>query len=243
MSIFFYFWHNLAKYLNYDIFFGQVNNKKIQNIREVVWKIIDTDISLKKDLLRGIINVRSLAKYIIGTQNIDASLDAVISAIRRHDKGQENKGESYSVYDVLKQARISTRTNMSSLLLKRTDDVKTRLGRPDKLIDYPGHETIRVLEGAQALTLIFDRKNFEKMKSLFTERVILEENKKVGMIEINYPRILKKTPGVFLIVFNELAENGISVIDSLMSSNEHIILVEEEKLLKAFELIYDLCKS
>ncbi len=220
-----------------------MNSKKIQNIREFVWKIIDTDISLKKDLLRDVINVRSLAKYIIATQKIGASLDSVISAIRRYEKSPESKEETHSVYNVLKQARISTRTNMSSLLLKRTDEVKTKLGRPDKLIDFQGHETIRVLEGSQALTLIFDRKNFEKIKSIFASNIILEENKEVGMIEIDYPRILKKTPGVFLIVYNELAENGISIIDALISSSEHVILVREEKLLKAFELIYNLCKS
>ena len=169
-----------------------MDSKKIHNIREFVWKIIDTDISLKKDILRDVINVRSLAKHILSTQKIDASLDAVISAIRRYDKSQENKGDTYSVYDVLKQARISTRTNMSSLLLKRTDEVKTKLGRPDKLMDFQGHETIRVLEGSQALTLIFDRKNFEKIKSLFTKAVVLEENKDAGMIEITYPKTLKK---------------------------------------------------
>ena len=174
-----------------------MTGKKIENIREFIWKIIDTDISLKKDLLRDVINVRSLAKYIISTQKLNVSLDSVISAIRRYDKAPENNEDAHSVYDVLKHARISTRTNMSSLLLKRTDEVKTKLGRPDKLIDYQGHETIRVLEGSQALTLIFDRKNFEKIKSLFTEKVILEENKKIGMIEISYPRILKKTSGVF----------------------------------------------
>ncbi|MEK0346490.1 MAG: hypothetical protein QQN65_06625, partial [Nitrosopumilus sp.] len=60
-----------------------MTGKKIENIREFIWKIIDTDISLKKDLLRGIVNIRSLAKYIIDTQTINVSLDSVISAIRR----------------------------------------------------------------------------------------------------------------------------------------------------------------
>ena len=132
---------------------------------------------------------------------------------------------------------------MASLLLKRTDEVKTKLGRPDKLIDYQGHETIRVLEGSQAMTLVFDRKNFDKLKSMFSHSAILEENKKVGMIEIEYPRILKKTPGVFSIIYNELAENNISIIDALISPNEHILVVEEEKLLHAFQLIYDLCNG
>ena len=217
--------------------------KKVSNIREFVWKIIDTDISLKKDLSRDIINIRSLAKHIINTQKINASIDAVISAIRRYEKAPEKKEESYSVYNVLKQARISTKTKMSSLLLKRTDEVKTMLGRPEKMLDFQSHEIIRVLEGSEALTIVFDRKNFEKIKSFFPSKAILEENKKVGMIEINYPKILKKTPGVFSIIYNELAENNISIIDALISSNEHILIIDEGKLLKAFELIYSLCKS
>ncbi|MAH33002.1 hypothetical protein CL615_01285 [archaeon] len=219
-----------------------MKRQNIPNIREFVWKIIETDISLKKDLNRGIINVRSLAKHILDEQKITASLDSVISAIRRYEKAPKNK-ETYSVYRTLNHARIATRTKMSSLLLKRTDDVKTKLGRPDKLIDYQGHEIIRVLEGSQALTIVFDRKNFEKIKTIFPKSVILEENKKVGMIEIDYPRILKKTPGVFSVIYNELAENNISIIDALISSNEHILVIDEEKLLTAFEHIYELCNN
>ena len=211
------------------------------NTREKVWKFIDTDISLKKGLLRKIVNVRSLAKYITATQKLNASLDAVISAIRRYNLDIKKSDEKNSIHDVLKQARIAVRTKMSSLLLKRTDLVKTKLGRPDKLMDFQGHDVIRVLEGSQALTIVIDQKNFEKIKSTFPKDLILEENKKVGMVEINYPRILKKTPGVFSIIYNELAENDISIIDALISSNEHILIIEEDKILKAFELIQKLC--
>lgn len=213
------------------------------NIREIVWKFIDTDISLKKDLSRKIINVRSLAQYIISTQKLNTSLDAAISAIRRYSLDIKKSDEKNSIHDVLKQARVAIRTKMSSLLLKRTDLVKTKLGRPDKLMDFQGHDIIRVLEGSQALTIVIDQKNFDKIKSIFPKDLILEENKKVGMVEINYPRILKKTPGVFSIIYNELAENNISIIDALISSNEHILIIEEDKLLKAFDLIYNLCKS
>lgn len=212
-----------------------------ENIRELVWKYIDMDISLKKGLSRKIINVRSLAKHIIANQKINASIDAVISAIRRYNFNDAKADESHSTHSVLKQARVAIRTKMSSLLLKRTDFVKTKLGRPDKLMDFQGHDVIRVLEGSQALTIVIDQKNLEKIKSIFPKELILEENRKVGMVEINYPRILKKTPGVFSIVYNELAENDISIIDALISSNEHILLIDEDKLLKAFELIQKLC--
>ena len=212
-----------------------------ENTRELVWRFIDTDISLKKDLSRKIINVRSLANHIIDSQKISASLDAVISAIRRYNLDTKKHEDAGSIHSVLKQARVAIRTKMSSLLLKRTDFVKTKLGRPDKLMDFQGHDIIRVLEGSQALTIVIDQKNLEKIKSTFPKDLILEENKKVGMVEINYPRILKKTPGVFSIIYNELAENDISIIDALISSNEHILIIEEEKLLKAFELIQKLC--
>ena len=215
--------------------------KKVSNIREFVWKIIETDISIKKDLGRGLINVRGLANYMIENQKIDASLDSVISAIRRYNIMPQAKDDNYSVYSILKQARINTKTKMASLFLKRTDEVKTKLGRPDRIIDYQGHETIRILEGSQALTLVIDRKNLEKMQDLFSKRVILGVNKNVGMIEINYHKLLKKTPGVFSVIYNELAENSISIVDALISSEEHILLVDEDKLLKAFELIYNLC--
>ena len=212
-----------------------------ENIKEVVWRYIDADISLKKGMSRKIINVRSLAKHIIDSQKISSSVDAVISAIRRYNLDTKKHEDASSIHSVLKQARVAVRTKMSSLLLKRTDFVKTKLGRPDKLMDFQGHDIIRVLEGSQALTIVIDQKNMEKIKSTFPKDLILEENKKVGMVEINYPRILKKTPGVFSIIYNELAENDISIIDALISSNEHILIIEEEKLLKAFELIQKLC--
>ncbi|MEK6942620.1 MAG: hypothetical protein AABX00_00985 [Nanoarchaeota archaeon] len=213
----------------------------MKNIREEVWKFLDSDISIKKDLGRKIINVRSLAKHIAATQKINGNLDAVISAIRRYSVDHKKTEESHSVGEVLKQAKLSIRTKMSSLLLKRTDLVKTKLGRPDSLMDYKGHDIVRVMEGSQALTIVIDQKNFEKTKSHFPKEVILEENRHIGMIEINYPKVLKKTPGVFSIIYNELAENGISIVDALISSNEHILLIEEDKLLKAFDLIYKLC--
>ncbi len=215
--------------------------KKVSNIREFVWKIIDTDISIKKNLSKGLINMRSLANYIIETQKINASLDSVISAIRRYNLMPQTKEDSHSVYNVLKQARINTKTKMSSIFLKRTDEVKAKLGRPDKLIDYQSHETIRVLEGSEALTLVIDRKNLDKIQNIFPKRAVLGVNKNVGMVEISYPRLLKRTPGVFSVIYNELAENNISIVDALISSEEHILLVDEDKLLKAFELIYHLC--
>lgn len=220
-----------------------MKGKKVDNIHSFVWKVIDTDVSLKKEIARDLINVRKLAKYIIKTQKIDASLDSVISAIRRYKASAIKKEEHLSAYEMLKQAKLSIRTQMVSLELKRTDEVKTQLGRPDKLVEYQEHDTVRVLEGSNTVTLVFDKKNSDKVINHFAKKNILNVIKNVGMLELSYPKDLEKTPGVFFIIANELAQNDISIIDALISSSEHIMIVDEKDVVKAFDLIYSLIKK
>jgi len=57
-------------------------------------------------------------------------------------------------------------------------------------------------------------------------------------IEIG-PKDLEKIPGVFSAISNELAANQISIIDALICANEHIIVVDEKEVLKAFEVLYN----
>jgi len=62
-------------------------------------------------------------------------------------------------------------------------------------------------------------------------------------LEISYPKDLEKTPGVFFIIANELAQNNISIVDALISSSEHILVVDENDVVRAFDLIYNLIKK
>ena len=54
------------------------------NIVHEVWKILDNNPSIRREMRRGLINMSALAKYIIHRKGVDATLDAVISAIRRY---------------------------------------------------------------------------------------------------------------------------------------------------------------
>ncbi|MBT7928627.1 hypothetical protein HN682_01735, partial [Candidatus Peregrinibacteria bacterium] len=63
------------------------------NINQTVWRLLAQDLSIQKNLKKGLINVRGLAKYLIETYNLRASLDAVISAIRRFENSETFKDE------------------------------------------------------------------------------------------------------------------------------------------------------
>jgi aspartokinase len=196
---------------------------------------------LKKDISRGIINIRALANYITNKYSLDVSLDSIISAIRRHNISSEKQRDIGEVYSILKQAKMKTLTKMASISLKKDEEATETLGNLLPKVDYQGGETLRVLEGAKLFKLIVDQKSFEKVKNSFNKRSIIETNKKIGMIEMVYPDILQKIPGVFSALSTELGEHDISIIDALICSNEHIIVVDEKDMLKAFEILYNMC--
>src|SRR3989338_2774726 len=217
-----------------------MNNLK--NIREFVWKVIDTDIALKNDISGGILNTRAAASYIISTYKLKVSIDSVISALRRYNITPAKKQE-LDVYSLLRKAEIRTITKMASLSLKKNEDTTLSLGKTLPRIDFEGGELLRILEGSKRFKILFDKKSYTKMTELFKKTDIIDSNKNISMLEMIYPKELEKTPGVFSVVSNELAEKDISIIDALICSNEHIIIVGEKDILKAFEVVNNLCSE
>ena len=130
---------------------------------------------------------------------------------------------------------------MASLSLKKNEDVTKKLGKVLPEVNFEVGEILRILEGSKLFKVIIDQKSYPKMYETFGKNNIIDQNKKIGMIEMTYPDILKKTPGVFSAISTELGENDISIIDALICSNEHILLVDETDLLKAFEILYNMC--
>ena len=63
------------------------------NTTRDVMDYLSKDLSIQKDLQRGILNIRALARQIKKEQKLKTSLDAVISAIRRfsYDKGAKEE--------------------------------------------------------------------------------------------------------------------------------------------------------
>ena len=214
---------------------------KPENIREVVWRVVDTDISIKKDLSRRIINLRALANYIIGKYKLKISIDSVISALRRYPTATEKHHDIGEVYSILKKAKIKTFTKMAYISVKKTEDATKAISKILSNMAYNETETIRILEGSQLFKLVIDNNKFAVNYELFSKKDIVELEKKIGMIEMIYPESLKRIPGVFSAISTELGENEISIIDALICSNEHVLVVFEKDLLKAFEILYNMC--
>ncbi|MBC8500990.1 MAG: hypothetical protein ISS25_04610 [Nanoarchaeota archaeon] len=213
------------------------------NIQREVWRVIDNDASVKKNLLEKLINISALARKIAKEHSLDSNIDAVISAIRRYEGNVEKKQHLRKIYSLLKEAKLSTRTKLASVLFKKNMGIRKKLAELYSKIDFEGGDTLRIFEVTKYIKIIIDDKTVKLVKDIFETKEIVNVATKLGELSIDYNLDITKTPGIFATLSNELASNGISIVDSMICYSEHIIIVDEEDLEKTFNVIFMLIRK
>jgi len=212
----------------------------MKNINKDVWRYLDNHVTIKKNLADELINVRALAKKIINDLNLPCSLNAVISAIRRYHVDIKEKEYLPKVYELLSKSKLFTRTKLASILLKKNEKVRSKLAQLYQKIDFPAGDTLRIFEVNRYIKIIIDEKTVEETKKLFLTEEIVNIERGLGELTISYEADITTTPGVFAFLSNELAANNISLIDSMICHSEHLIIVKEKELQKAFNAVFSL---
>ena len=92
----------------------------------------------------------------------------------------------------------------------------------------------------ESAQVIIDEKILPEAKDVFNKKEIVNQEKDLGELTIAYDSDITKTPGVFAYLSNELAANNISIIDSMICYSEHLIIVKEKELKKAFNVVFEL---
>ncbi|MBW2993541.1 hypothetical protein KY317_03135 [Candidatus Woesearchaeota archaeon] len=213
----------------------------MKNINKIVWNILDRDLAVQKDLSRRLINMRALAKYIIEKNNLKASLDAIISAIRRYSIKREHKEEEKKLRNIFKDALISTKTNITSITISQNAEEK--IPEVVKKIDFAKHETFRLTTGSEEFKIFVDNHKTDDIKSIFTRKEIQQITSNLGEIRIRLNHGAMKTKGVLARIAGEISLRGINIEDVLVCAPEIIIFVKDKDLLEIHESLLQLSKS
>ncbi len=213
---------------------------KTKNINREVWRYLDNHTTIKKNLADELINVRALAKKIIKELHMSCSLNAVITAIRRYHLDIKEKDQLKNIYCLLKKSKISTQTKLASILLRKNETIRNKLAKLYQKIDFQGGDTLRIFEVNKYIKIIIDEKTLKETKEIFNQKEIVNLEKNLGELTIIYDTDITKTPGVFAYLSNELAANNISIIDSMICYSEHLIIIQEKELKKAFQVVFEL---
>ncbi len=207
------------------------------NINKLVHAYIDNDISIRKMLSARLINTSSLARRIAKEQGLSGSMDAVISAIRRYDNLHVKEKRQAEIYRLLKQTKVTTRNRLASVLIEKNGTLHEDIRRVYTLINFAAGEILKVFELESFVKIIVDEKNADAVAKRMGTGKAPETRKGICEITLSYPEKVTKMPGVFALISQELANNEISIIDSMICHSEHVIILDARDFKKAFDAI------
>ena len=212
------------------------------NITYEVWKFLDNNPCIRKNMKQGLLNMRALAKHIITTGKINATLDAVISAIRRYEIDEHDKIFVVANEMLSKTINLSTRSGLVELSLVKESEIQRLLPDLFGVIHYARGNILRVIQASETLRLLIDEKNLEDVQAVFPKDKILTVNKQLAEINMYIHPEMQVTPGVLAVITNELAINGINIREVMTCSPEILWFVREKDLLNAYNVLYQLCQ-
>ncbi len=134
---------------------------------ELVWEALDDSPCVRTDMSRGLINTRTLARYIIRERKIDASLDAVISAIRRYELGRCDRIFEDAHRMMTQIIAISTKSPLADISLIKDIEIQKLLPQLFSVIRYNQGAVLRVIQTDESIKILLDEKNLEEVKSFF----------------------------------------------------------------------------
>ncbi len=213
------------------------------NISRDVQRILDHDTAIRRDLGRGLINKRALAVYMQKQLQLRESVDAIISGIRRYEAELKEEEHFAKARSLIKNARISTRTEIAIIAFVKDADVQGLLPKLFSLIHYERGEVIRIIQAEESIKVIVDEKNVAKVVEMFQRGKVLKIEHKLAELNMRLTEISAKVPGVLAILDTELANNNINIVETCSCVPELLWFLDQKDLLKAHKAFLELIES
>ncbi len=208
------------------------------NVSQEIHDFLNKNPFIAKGISHGIVNVRALAFYMLKKLDIDASLHAVMSAIRRYKDNNKKHKESQDVSLIYSDSKISTKSRLMMLTVKRHFNILRNV-IPDILdnIHVSKGDVLRIIEGRGSIKFIIDYSKKNEVVKLIPKEELLGINKNLGMVDIHFSEKYGDMPGILAPVLNELAINNINVIEANSSMPELNIIIKEEDISRCHDIL------
>lgn len=180
---------------------------------------------------KKLINRRSLGRYLIKNGIAkNNQLEAVIAMLRRFNFRETQK----ETKNIFKNTKINIKDKIIIVDFEKEKELVKRLQNLILNTDYDKGDTLKIVLGSSSLTLFVDDekklKELEKFKIKYRLHNISE-------ISIMFPEQSVKEKGILSTITRELAVNGIVITGLLTASPELLIYVDEEYVLKTYEIL------
>jgi len=200
--------------------------------------MIARDAAIRKDLARGLINIRALARFIQQATGNEASLDSVISTIRRYPI--QPRGTKQIPADLLDNCKIGMRNKIAYITLANTQEVQRCFSKITSVVNTSRGEIFRFIAGVATLKILVDEKNLERVCEILPKHGILSIARNNAEIIVFLPEEAKNTPGIVATISNEMALNDINIAEIMSCVPELVVIVNERDTLRTYQVIESL---
>jgi aspartokinase len=214
------------------------------NVTKKIWRLLDRNPCVLRNMRSGLINVRALASHLIREEKIDTTIDAVVSAIRRYNFNAYDATFTHAHTIIREPTTISTRSPLAIVSVVKDSEVQHILPRLDSGIQTDQGDVLRIMQGNRSVNIVIDGHNLAFVKRLFQKKDILAIDENLGEICVhNITPNGRVTPGILAISANELAIHDINVLEIMSGSSEILWFVEERDIQRAYDVLYQLWKG
>lgn len=204
------------------------------SITRRVWRVIDEDPSIRKDLARGIINVSGLAAY-LKAHGVEGSLDSLISAIRRYKGSDEVEQLNEGVRVALMESVVATKTRITALHLKNSANLYKYLSDLMKDSEFYKSEIFRLIKTRNETVIMIDGESLGRAKKFFPEGNIVNVEDGLAELSVTLSKKGWHAKGVLARLTSEIANYGVSIVAVLSAEPRVSIFLSEKDLMKAHE--------
>ena len=208
------------------------------SIAKEVAKEIEDDVIVRRALEKGIVSMNSLAVYLIKKKNVDASLDAVVSAIRRYRQEVPLEKKYEKAKDVIsKSSDIRITTNIVEIAVEKNEEAQRILQKAFAMVSVDKGEILLIIQGEKSIKFIINAKNKEKILQLFSRKSIMSIEDNLAEINIHLTEDAVKTPGIIATLSTEFMVHDINIYESMSCVPEMLFFVKQKDVMKSYQVL------
>lgn len=213
-----------------------------KSIAQQVWKEIEEDIILRRALEKDIISLKNLAVYLIKKRKLNATTDAIISAIRRYPQESNLEKKYEKARAIIAESQdIRVTSNIISIAIEKNKQTQEQLQKVFDKIDYEKGEILLIIQGEQSIKVMINEKNRDKVLTYFPKNKILHIEEDLAEINIQLADEAVHTPGIIVVLSTELMVHDINVVELMSCVPEMLFFVKQKDVVKSYEILFNLC--
>ncbi|MEM1566468.1 MAG: hypothetical protein QW510_05235 [Candidatus Bathyarchaeia archaeon] len=211
------------------------------SISRIVQELIDKDISIQHALEKGYGNYSAIARMlkpmVEEMLNRKVKLESVITAVKR--ASVTYKPTYYlDAASVIAESTINLRTDIAKISAEKT---RKNIETVRRMMTVFAHdEYMQVIEGMKTITLLFDQKLAEKIRTNFPLENVIEEKDNLVAIIITSPQKIVETPYCITSFYSTISRRHINIEETLSCSTETIIVLQLRDTSEALDALTNL---